>query len=529
MLSNPWFKRVAGAFVVLLVAFFGWRMLASRGAPAVTYETGVIDRGTVEKSISSSGSVAALVTVDVGSQISGQIAELHADFNTAVKKGDLLAVIDPQSYKSRVTSAEADLAVSRATISTQEANLRKARTSLDQARRDFERTKSLADRQLVSVSDIETSRKNAELAESDVEIAQAQLKNASAGLQTRQANLDQARIDLSRTQIRSPIDGVVIQRAIDLGQTVAASLQAPVLFKIAQDLSRIQIEAKVDEADIGSIKDGDTATFTVDAFPEQNFQGRVAQVRLASTTVQNVVTYSVMIQANNPRQMLIPGMTANVRIVTDRRDNVLRAPNDGARFQPAGVAREAASGANPQFAIGGGAPGQGAAGGGQGGPGGGFGGDDLVKELGLSKEQQEKLDKARQELFAQIRAQQPQSGGLTGGNFPGPPPGGGNFPGGPGGGNFNNNQGQAIRNRFENMLAGVLTPEQMEKYKALRSQRGGATSVRRGTLWTLDGKKPKAHEVRLGVADDRYTEIAQAADLKEGDKIIIRARTEVGK
>lgn len=529
VLSNPWFKRVAGALVVLLVAFFGWRMLASRGAPAVTYETGVIDRGTVEKSISSSGSVAALVTVDVGSQISGQIAELHADFNTAVKKGDLLAVIDPQSYKSRVTSAEADLAVSRATISTQEANLRKARTSLDQARRDFERTKSLADRQLVSVSDIETSRKNAELAESDVEIAQAQLKNASAGLQTRQANLDQARIDLSRTQIRSPIDGVVIQRAIDLGQTVAASLQAPVLFKIAQDLSRIQIEAKVDEADIGSIKDGDTATFTVDAFPDQNFQGRVAQVRLASTTVQNVVTYSVMIQANNPRQMLIPGMTANVRIVTDRRDNVLRAPNDGARFQPAGVARDAAAGANP---LGGGAggfagaPGQGAAGGGQGGPGGGFGGDDLVKELGLSKEQQEKLDKARQELFAQMREQQqPQGGGLTGGNFP-PPPGGG-FPGGPGG--FNNNQGQAIRNRFENMLAGVLTPEQMEKYKALRSQRGGTTSVRRGTLWTLDGKKPKAHEVRLGVADDRFTEIAQAADLKEGDKIIIRARTEVRK
>ena len=162
-------------------------------------------------------------------------------------------------------------------------------------------------------------------------------------MQTRKASLEQARIDLSRTQIRSPIDGVVIQRSIDLGQTVAASLQAPVLFKIAQDLSQIRIEAKVDEADIGSIKQDDQATFTVDAFPDQSFNGRVAQVRLASTTVQNVVTYSVMIQANNPRQMLMPGMTANVRIVTARRENVLRVPNDAARFQPP-EARNAAAG-----------------------------------------------------------------------------------------------------------------------------------------------------------------------------------------
>ncbi|MEO8307253.1 MAG: efflux RND transporter periplasmic adaptor subunit [Pseudomonadota bacterium] len=531
MLSNPWIKRVAGALVVLLVVFFGWRMLAGRGGPAVSFETGVIDKGTVEKSISSTGSVAALVTVDVGSQISGQIAELHADFNTTVKKNDLLAVIDPQTYKSRVTSAEADLAVAQANIGSQQASLRKAQTSLDQSRRDFERVKSLVDRQLVSVSDVETARKNVELAESDVLIAQAQLRNATAAQQTRKATLDQARIDLSRTQIRSPIDGVVIQRAIDLGQTVAASLQAPLLFKIAQDLSRIQIEAKVDEADIGSIKDGDNATFTVDAFPDQTFQGRVAQVRLASTTVQNVVTYSVMVQANNPREMLIPGMTANVRIVTNRRDNVMRAPNDAARFQPAGAIRTAGA---PGAA--GGLPGGGDFGGGAGGAGGqgqgnrGGLGQDMVKELGLSKEQEAKLDKARQELFAQVRQQsgQQQGGGITGaagGGFPG----GGGFQGG--GGNFNNQnqQGQAMRNRIENMMAGVLTPEQLEKYKALRSARGTAANTSRpGTLWTLEGGKPVAHEVRLGVADDRYTEVVKA-DLKEGDKVIIRARTEVRK
>jgi HlyD family secretion protein len=470
--------------------------------------------------------------VDVGSQISGQISELHADFNTVVKKNDLLAVIDPQTYKSRVTSAEADLAVAQATIGTQQANLRKAHTSLDQSRRDADRVKEMFDRQLVAVSDVETARKNVELAESDVQIAQAQLANATAALQTRKATLDQARIDLSRTQIRSPIDGVVIQRAIDLGQTVAASLQAPLLFKIAQDLSQIQIEAKVDEADIGSIKDGDTATFTVDAFPDQGFQGRVAQVRLASTTVQNVVTYSVMVQANNPREMLIPGMTANVRIVTNRRDNVLRAPNDGARFQPAGTTRTAgAPGAAAGFPGGGdfGPPGGGAGQGGGQGNRGGFN-QEMIKELGLSKEQQEKLDKARQELFAQVRQQagQQQGGGIagaTGGGFPG-----GGFPGGGGNFNFNNQnqQGQAMRNRFENMMASVLTPEQMEKFRTLRNARGTASTSRPGTLWTLEGGKPVAHEVRLGVADDKFTEVVKA-DLKEGDKVIVRARTEVKK
>jgi HlyD family secretion protein len=516
-MSNPWIKRLGMALVAVIVIAIGWRVLGHRSGAVVTYESGEVSRGTVEKSISSSGSVAALVTVDVGSQISGQVAELHADFNTLVKKNDLLAVIDPQTYKSRVTSAEADMAVARASLGTQEANLRKAQTSLDQARRDFERQKQLAERQLIAQSAIEESRKTLELAESDLAIAQAQIKNATAGLQTRQAQLDQARIDLSRTQIRSPIDGVVIQRSVDLGQTVAASLQAPVLFKIAQDLSQIRIEAKVDEADIGSIKPDDPASFTVDAFPDQQFRGQVSQVRLAATTVQNVVTYSVMIQAGNPRQMLLPGMTANVRIVTDRRDDVLRVPNDAARFQPPDANRSAQATNAPAGGFPGAAGNFGAPGGGQGGRG-GFGGDDLVKQLGLSKEQQERLDKARQELFAQLRSQ--QGGGALGG--------GGGFPGagGPPGGGFNNGQQQAIRNRFENMMSSVLTPEQMEKFRALRSQRGGQPTSRSGTLWTLDGGKPKVHEVRLGVADDRFTELIES-DLKQGDKVITRAHTEV--
>jgi HlyD family secretion protein len=519
--KGPVIRRAIGVVVVVAIVAGLWSWLGRKSGPLVTYETATVDKGVVEKAVSSTGSVAALITVEVGSQISGQVAELHADFNTQVKKGDLLAVIDPQTYKSRVLSAEADVAVARANVGTQEANLRKAQTSLDQADRDYKRQQALAEQKLVSTSAVETALKTLELARGDLDVSRAQLTNAQAAIRTKQAALDQARIDLSRTQIRSPIDGVVIKRAIDRGQTVAASLQAPVLFQIAEDLSRIQIETKVDEADIGSIKPDNVATFTVDAFPDQNFQGRVAQVRLAATTVQNVVTYSVMVQAPNPRQVLLPGMTANVRIVTDRRENVLRVPNDAARFQPAGASGPRAGGGAAPVAGLGGPPGGG------GGQGGGFGGQNaqLTEELGLTKEQQAKLDKGRRELFAQVRAQAQQGGGLAGGGgFP--PPGGGGFPGG----GPNDQQGQAMRARFENLMRSVLNEEQMKKWQAQRSARGGAggVRVRPGTLYTLDGKEPKVHQVRVGLADDRYTELANG-DLKEGDAVIVKSHTELRK
>ncbi len=508
---GPAVRRVAA--IVLVVAALGvaWHYLGRKAGPKVTYETAVIDRGVVEKTVSSTGSVAALITVDVGSQISGQIIDLKADFNSPVHKGDLLAVIDQQTYRSRVASAEAEMAVARANVGTQEANLRKSQTTLQQAERDYKRQVALVEQKLVAAATVEASLKALELARGDVDIAQAQLTNAKAAVRTRQASLDQSRIDLSRTDIRSPIEGVVIKRSIDRGQTVAASLQAPVLFQIAQDLSRIQIEAKVDEADIGSIKPENVATFTVDAFPDQTFQGRVAQVRLAATTVQNVVTYSVMVQAANPGQVLLPGMTANVRIVTDRRENVLRVANDAARYQPAGAGggRPGAAGA----AAGGGGGGGGAAGA----QGGGFAAQNaaMAQELGLTKEQQDKLDKGRRELFAQMRAQAPQGGGLAAG-------------GPPGGGFGGDQQGQAMRARMENLMRSVLNPEQLQKWQAQRTARGGGARARAGTLHTLENNTPKAHPVRIGLADDRYTEIV-SGDLKEGDAVVLRSRTEVKK
>ncbi|MEO7774086.1 MAG: efflux RND transporter periplasmic adaptor subunit [Steroidobacteraceae bacterium] len=490
---------VAGLVVLLASLWFGF---GRAGTTALTYDTVVVDRGVVEKTVSTSGSVAALVTVDVGSQISGQILQLNADFNSKVKKGDLLAVLDPQTYKSRVRSAEADLAVARANVGTQQASLKKAHTSLEQSQRDLKRQQTLADAKLIAVNAMEDTRKVTELAASDLEIAKAQLTNTQAAVQTRQSALDQARIDLSRTEIRAPIDGVVISRSISMGQTVAASLQAPTLFSIAQDLARIQIEAKVDEADIGTIKEGNQASFTVDAFPDQTFRGRVAQVRLASANVQNVVTYSVMVQADNPSEILLPGMTANVRIVTDRRENVLRVPNDATRFQPAGAQAGARTAARTT-------------GGGQGGGGRGAGGDmsaEMTQELGLSKEQEEQLKKARDEMSAQARQ---SAGAQTGGGLAG-------------GGGFNPFSGaqaqQAMRARMENMMRGVLTPEQMQKWQAMRNARGGG-GTRAGTLYTLETKTPKQHAVRIGLSDDRFTEIVQG-DLKEGDKVVVRARAE---
>lgn len=510
--------RVPVLLGLVVVAGAAWYFTHRGGTARVTYETAKVDRGVVERAVSSSGSVAALVQVDVGSQISGQISELNADFNTKVQKGDLLAVIDPQTYRSRVAAAEASLAVGNANVGSQRANLKKAETTFALAKRNFERSQELAKQKLIAESAVEDSRKALDLAEGDVDIARAQLQNSLASLKSQQAALDQSRIDLSRTEIRSPIDGVVIKRSIDRGQTVAASLQSPVLFTLAQDLSRIQIEAKVDEADIGSIEADDTASFTVDAFPEQTFRGRVAQVRLAATTVQNVVTYSVMVQADNPRQILLPGMTANVRIVTDRRENVLRVPNDATRYQPAGAGgnRNAAGAGGP----GGGGPG------GPGGQGANFAAQQqqMAQELGLSKEQQAKLEAGRRELFEQLRANQPQGGGLAAGGG-GPP-----FA-------FNDGQGQAMRARTDNLMRSILTPEQLQKFEQLRSARGGAGGggnargprLRPGTLWVMNDPKlpaPEAHAVRLGLADDRYTEIGDGSDVKEGDTVVTRSRTE---
>jgi HlyD family secretion protein len=321
---------------VLAVAVLAYVLGGSNGrnGGGLLVETSAIERGDIIRSVATTGAVRPLITVEVGSQLSGQIAEIHADFNTPVEKGQLIALIDAKTFETRVSQDRANLKVAESNVIVQRAAIDRAKANLRKARLEYERAEPLSRQGTLSAAEYDASLAAYESARADLTMAEAQLQNALATLEQRQASLDSSLIDLERTKIRSPIDGVVIERAVDQGQTVAASLSSPVLFLIAQDLTKIQIEANVDEADIGNIREGNPVTFTVDAHPDIAFNGQVDQVRLAPNELNNVVTYTVIITAQNPDLKLLPGMTAIVEIVTGRSENVLRVTNRAIRFKP---------------------------------------------------------------------------------------------------------------------------------------------------------------------------------------------------
>ncbi len=284
------------------------------------FETRGVDRGTIVSKVTATGTLSALVTVQVGSQVSGRIKELPADFNSHVKKGDVLARLDPQLFEAAINQA-------RANFQAAKANVAKSVVQAKDAGRQAERIKSLAERKLIATADAETAEANAEVAASQVEAAKATLAQT-------QAALEQASVNLGYTTIVSPIDGVVISRDVDVGQTVAASLQAPVLFVIAEDLRRMQVDTSVAEADVGKLRSGMDARFTVDAYPGKPFVGKVRQIRNAAQMVSNVVTYDAVIDVSNDDLELKPGMTANVTFVVAERKDVMRVPNAALRFRP---------------------------------------------------------------------------------------------------------------------------------------------------------------------------------------------------
>lgn len=340
----------AAAAVVVLAAggWFGWRAYSNAGA-GPEYRTAKVVRGAITATVSATGTLNPVVSVQVGSQVSGQLKEVLADFNAEVKKGQLIARIDPETFEYRVRQAQADLDAASAQVLTAQANVAAARAGVSrsevnaaEARRDYERKQMLVERNFISTADRDKALATFNAATEDVKTANAQLavtqaqaNSAAATVKQREAVLVQAKIDLERTGIRAPVDGIVIKRSVDAGQTVAASLQSPELFVIAQNLQNMQVDTSIDEAEIGKIKLGQRATFTVDSFPGRSFAGEVLQVRKAATNVQNVVTYVVVVSAQNPDLSLVPGMTANVRIVTDTRESVLKVPNAALRFRPA--------------------------------------------------------------------------------------------------------------------------------------------------------------------------------------------------
>lgn len=296
--------------------------------------TAKVERGDIHDVVEATGTINAVITVQVGSQVSGTISKLFVDFNSRVHKGDLVALIDPALFKGALEQATADLENARANLIAARANLEKARAALVQTKADYDRTIGLTKDGVLSQQQLDLAKANYDSADAGVGGARANVTQAEAQVSQKEAALAVAQTNLNYTVIRSPIDGTVVARNVDVGQTVAASLQAPTIFTIAQDLKKMQVYAKTDESDVGSIKVGKEVTFKVDAFPKETFRGVVSQVRMNATTVQNVVTYDTIIDFANPELKLFPGMTAYVTIPVATVQNVLKLPNTTLRYKP---------------------------------------------------------------------------------------------------------------------------------------------------------------------------------------------------
>jgi HlyD family secretion protein len=341
------------ALVAAAAAGGGWYWYQSRaGSGEVRYRVAKVERGPMAAVVAASGTLNAVSTVQVGSQISGQVKDIYADFNTPVKKGQVIARLDPANFELRVNQTRADLdaaesavAAARSSLVAQQAEFGRVKIALGDAERDLSRKRMLADKKFVSPAELgkatvarDGTREQLKAVQAQIEVSQAQVQSAIAAVKQRDSLLRQAEVDLERTVIRSPVDGTVVLRNVAAGQTVAASRQAPVLFTIAQDLRDMQVEAAVDEADVGRLRVGLPATFAVDAFPRRSFNGEIREIRKSPQNVQNVASYTVVISAPNPDLALLPGMTANVRLVVENRDSALKLPNAALRWRPHGAA-----------------------------------------------------------------------------------------------------------------------------------------------------------------------------------------------
>ena len=313
-------KLLIAIAITAITGLSAHALYSRRGSDAPELATAAITRGPIVSKVVASGTLEAVTTVQVGSQISGTVQALLADFNSIVKKGQVIARLDPSLL-------QADLEQSKATLTRTQADVERLAVALADAKTKENRARELWNRELIPRTDLETAEVERQSADAQLRAAQAQVSQAKAAL-------GQAQVNLAKTVIASPIDGIVTARDVDVGQTVAASLQAPTLFVIAADLSQMQVKASVDESDLGVVKEGQPVTFTVDAYAQDSFQGVVKQVRLNPVVDQNVVTYATIITAPNPDLKLRPGMTASVTVEVQRTDNVLRVPNAALRFEP---------------------------------------------------------------------------------------------------------------------------------------------------------------------------------------------------
>lgn len=321
---------MAGGGAVIAAAIF----LTLNRNTQVQHFTAKVERGEINDAVEATGTINAVITVQVGSQVSGTIAKLNADFNSRVHKGDIVALIDPALFKGALLQAAADLENAKANLLAARANLEKAKAGLIQTKADYDRAVRLTKDGVMSQQQLDLAKSSYDSANASVGAADANVTQAQAQVSQKDAAVAVAQTNLDYTVIRSPIDGTVVARNVDVGQTVAASLQAPTIFTIAQDLSKMWVYAKTDESDVGNIKVGKPVTFKVDAFPKDTFHGVVSQVRMNATTVQSVVTYDTIIEFVNPELKLFPGMTAYVTIPIATVQNALKLPNTALRYKP---------------------------------------------------------------------------------------------------------------------------------------------------------------------------------------------------
>ncbi len=469
---------VLGVAVVLLVIIITWLMRG--GDNKVQYKTAAIEKGSITASVSSSGTINPVISVQVGSQVSGQIKEIYIDFNSEVTEGQLIAQIDPETFKYKVQQAQADVDSAKAQAMMQRAELARQRVNLANAKIDMERRLKLVDRGFLSSAERDTVKTTYSAQLELVRVGEANVKNAEASVKQKEALLAQAKIDLDRTAIRSPVNGTVIQKTVEAGQTVAASLQAPELFVIAEDLTDMQVETSIDESEIGRVRVGQKATFTVDSYPGRTFDGEVKQIRLAAQNVSNVITYIVIVSAPNPKKELLPGMTANVKIVLDTRDNVKLIPNSATRFRLPST--ETATKASSRSGRGNWIP--------------AFI-EKMTKAFGLTDEQKTQAEAILTEMRKKMAvAHQSQE-------------------------SERKKQIEKARNEMRQQMAAILNDEQKIKFEEMSSEYDDRmNSSTTGRIYILENEQPVEMNVRLGLSDGVMTELMSSKP-EVGKKVIV--------
>ena len=509
-----------GLIFLVGTSFLGYFFLYARETKT-SYRAARVERGNLSAFVTANGTINPVITVMVGSQVSGTIQKLYADYNSKVKVGELVALIDPAIFQAQVSqakaklenaratalNAQADILTAKATVESNRANVIKARVSVDDTKRSLGRSAELFGRNLISASERDASQTAYDSAVAQQEAAKAQLSASEAQLDSAKAKLEAARaqvkqseaelelaqVNLDHCKITAPVTGIVISRNVDVGQTVAASLQAPTLFTIAQDLMEMQVDTNVSEADIGRVAIGQEATFTVDAFPNLTFQGKVADIRNAPVTVQNVVTYDVVILVRNPELKLRPGMTANASILVAQRENVLKIPNAALRFRPEFAKREVvtAKGATVSPAA---APAPSV-----------VSGEKILErlkgELKLTAEQEAAIARIFKDVQGEIRAA-----------------------GKAGGAEEAKAKAKELRGVTRVKIRSLLTEEQRKRYDQMEqrpeSVAGPAPAYK---VWILVPEgKPVGVDITTGISDGSYTEVASGG-LKEGQEVIVEA------